>query len=342
MKGILLYKEEVSPLSRLLQKKPTNHPITDTDVDEESIVPAIPRRRPRSDSLENPFLTPFTPSKRMKVLRASLASDSKTSYLVSGSPATGDMRIITPHREQPEPFLEPSWSTLLNSSIGHMDTEELLHEVEKLRRGLQMARDCIRAREAVIESAHATNVVLELTCQRQRVALYRKETEKLQKKDKRSLFGDGKAHVVTDDDFIAALEEIEEIEKEREEDKERKKLARAKAKESKEAEKKAWERAVEEWKEEKEGWEEECERLVEKGYRKRDLPGAPKRPKKADVLAAMMDEGGKDEEEDDSASEYDAGPNAGSDGEQDSDEGEGEGEGNNGNDGDDDSDGDSE
>ena len=319
MEGNHLYGKEVSFFRSIARKTNKSCPIID-----ESTVPATPRRRPRSDSLENPFLVPFTPSKRMKVLRAGLASDSKTSYLVSSSPATGDMRIISPCREQPELFAEPSWNTLLNSNIGHMDAEELLHEAEKLRAGLRMARDCIRAREAVVESAHATNVVLELTCQRQRVALYRKETEKLQKKDKRSLFGDGKAHVVTDDDFIAALEEIEEAEKERDKDKERRKLARAEAKESKEVGKKAWERAVEEWKKGREEWQEECERLKKEGCRKKDLPGAPKRPKKADVLAAMLDEGGEDEEEGEGEGEEDDDEDGNDDNEDDDDNNDGE------------------
>lgn len=78
-----------------------------------------------------------------------------------------------------------------------------------------------------------------MTCQRQQSALYQRETEKLQKKDKRSLSSDGKAHVVTNDDFIAALNEIEERDKERdkerEEDKERRKLARVEVKKSKDA-----------------------------------------------------------------------------------------------------------
>lgn len=270
----------------------------------EIAMPVTPVKRPRSDSLENPFLVPFTPSKRMKILRAGLASDSKTSYLVSSYPVTGETRVIMPQRERPEPFSEPSWSTLLDPDVGHLDQGGLIQEVIKLRGGLQMARDCIRAGEAVIESAHATNVVLELTCQRQRLALNWKKTEKLQKKDKRSLFSDGKAHVVTDDDFINALEAIEELEKEKEGEKERRKLARVKVKESKEAEKKAWDQAVEEWKGEREEWEEERTRLVEQGHRKRDLPRAPKRPKKADILAAMLDQN-KDSNSDGGDSEAD-------------------------------------
>lgn len=43
---------------------------------------------------------------------------------------------------------------------------------------------------------------------------------------------------------------------------------------------------------EKEAWEEECEELREAGHRKKDLPKVPRRPKKADVLAAM----GEDDE----------------------------------------------
>lgn len=262
-----------------------------------------PMRRPRSDSLENPFIVPFTPSKRMRILRNNLASNSATSYLIPTSSIPTNIRIITPQREQPEPFSEPDWDTMLTSNITHLEVDDLIFEVEELRRGLQMARDCIRAREAVIESAHATNVVLELTCQRLRNTLNRREEEKAQKKDKRSLFSDGKAHVVTDDDFIRTLEEIEEREREEEEKKERRKVARARAKESKEFGRKAWERALEEWKEEKAAWNVECEGLREGGYRKKDLPRAPKMPRKADVLLAAASRKGANGSDDESGHE---------------------------------------
>jgi len=119
----------------------------------------------------------------------------------------------------------------------------------------------------------------------------------MEKKDKRTLFGDGKAHVVTDDDFVLALEDIEKGEREREEGKEKRKEARAKAKESKMAEKKAWERALEEWKGEKKVWEEECLQLKEGGCRRKDLLKAPKRPKKADVVLAALDKGSEGDSE---------------------------------------------
>jgi hypothetical protein len=143
--------------------------------------------------------------------------------------------------------------------------------------------------------------------------LHRKEAAKLEKKDKHTLFGDGKAHVITDEDFILALEEIEEMEKEREEGVERWKEACAKVKESKVAEKQVWEKALEDWKLEREEWEEECTLLRGAGCRKKDLPKAPKRPKKVDVLAALGedDEGDQDgtengdEEDEDNGDEND-------------------------------------
>ena len=182
------------------------------------------------------------------------------SYLISTSPTLANIPIITLQRKQPEPFAEPEWDHLLASQITLMGVNDLVHEVNELRRGLVMARDCLHARDAVIESTHATNVILELTCQHQRNSLYQKEEGKLQKKDKCSLFGDGKAHVITDDDFTLALEQIEEQEKDKEVDKEKRKVARAKAKECKEVGKRAWEQALERWKQEKVEWGQECER----------------------------------------------------------------------------------
>ena len=239
----------------------------------------------------------------MKILRASLASTSSSSYLVSSSPVTADARIIAPQREEPEPFTEPDWNSLLDLDLAHPEEGDLLHKVKELQSGLMMARDCLWAREAVIESAHATNVILELTCQRQQTTLHRKEAAKLEKKDKHTLFSDGKAHVVTDEDFILALEEIEEREKEREEGKEKRREARVKAKEYKMVEKKAWEQALEEWKLGRKAWEEVCAQLREAGCRRKDLPKAPKRPKKADVLAVLTEGSERESEESDSSDE---------------------------------------
>ena len=81
-------------------------------------------------------------------------------------------------------------------------------------------------------------------------------------------FGDGKVHVVTNDDFIMALEEIEEKEKEKEEGKERQKEACVKAKKSKMIKKKMWEEALEGWKLERERWDEMRMQLREDGCHK--------------------------------------------------------------------------
>ena len=61
----------------------TNKAYPTTDVIQGSSELVTLEKRPRSDSFENPFVDPFTPSKRMKILRTSLASSSSTSYLVS-------------------------------------------------------------------------------------------------------------------------------------------------------------------------------------------------------------------------------------------------------------------
>ncbi|KAF9651307.1 hypothetical protein BDM02DRAFT_3184567 [Thelephora ganbajun] len=268
---------------------------------EESIEPVIPRVHPQSNSLENPFLVQFTPSKQMNVLQASLMSNSATSYLVSGSPIPQDAHVITPQPKVPEPFPEPDWEMLLNLDITHLGTDNLTHTVSKLQRGLQMARDCICTREAIIKSAHATNVILELTCQHQQAAPHQKEAKEQEKIDKHTLFGDGKGHVVTDDDFVALLEEIKE-KKEKEVEKERRKLDHTKVKESKVAEKEAWEQALEKWKEEKELWE-EYSKLRRSGCWVKDLPNAPKRPRKAEVVAVACSEGSSGDSKDGGSNE---------------------------------------
>lgn len=254
----------------------------------------------------------------MNVLRASLKSNSSTSYLVSDSSIPLKSHIITPQQEVPEPFPEPDWKALLEIDPTQLELGELKQAVRELQRGLHMARDCVRAREAVVESAHATNVILELTCQCQRAALYQKEAKKQEKVDKRTIFGDGKPRVVTDDDFIAVIEEIDQKSKEMEEEKEERKRTRAKAKESKAAEKVAWQEALERWSEERQTWVEERDRLKDAGYRAKDLPKAPKKPRKADVLLAVHNGSdrnsaeGESDAEDEAAGE-DGGDNEGED-----------------------------
>ena len=235
-----------------------------------------PRDCPQTNDLNNPFIELFMPSKRMDVLKASLMSSASTSYLVPPFPVMARGPLIAPQREEPEPFSEPDWESLLNPNFTHLGERDLIQKVRELQVRLKLARDGLRAREAVIESAHATNVILELTCQRQRTALHQKESIKLEKKDKCTLFGDGKAHVVTDDDFIMALEEINEREKEKEEGKGKQKEARTKAKESKVIEKKVWEEALDERKLKREVWGEMCVQLREDGCHRKDLPKAPK------------------------------------------------------------------
>ena len=149
-------------------------------------------------------------------------SSASTSYLVSPFPVMARGPLIAPQREEPKPFSKPDWESLLNPNFTHLGERDLIQKVRELQVGLKLARDGLQAREAVIESAHTTNVILKLTCWCQRTALHQKESIKLEKKDKHTLFGDGKAHVVTNDDFIMALEEINEREKEKEERNKRK------------------------------------------------------------------------------------------------------------------------
>ena len=183
--------------------------------------PVTPRNHPQTNDLNNPFIEPFMPSKRMDVLRASLMLSALTSYLVPPFPVTARDPLIAPQHEEPKPFSKPNWESLLNPNFTHLGERELIQKVRELQVGLKLVRDGLQARKAVIESAHTTNVILELTCQHQRTAQHQKESVKSEKKDKCMLFGDGKAHVVTNDNFIMALEEIDEREKEKEQGKEK-------------------------------------------------------------------------------------------------------------------------
>ena len=124
-----------------------------------------PMGHPWTDDSENPFREPFTPSKRMQILRASLSLTSSTSYLVPPFPVMVSDPIIAPQRKEPEAFSKLDWDSLLDPNITYLGEEDLIQKVKDLQAGLMLARDGLRAREAVIKSTHATNVIPELTCQ---------------------------------------------------------------------------------------------------------------------------------------------------------------------------------
>ena len=67
--------------------------------------------------------------------------------------------------------------------------------------------------------------------------------------------------------------------------------------------KRAWEQALEEWRDERVEWERECERLRQGGHWKKDLPKAPKKPQKADVILAGCSACGDSDNDDDSNGE---------------------------------------
>jgi hypothetical protein len=156
------------------------------------------RRRRIDDSDIDPHL--FTPSKRMRALVSGLSATSSGSILVSDVKATSSsIRLISPVLEAPPALPEPDWG-LAKPTNSYMTRDQLAQENEQLKRSLMNAQKQVRARDAMLEGSHAQLVLQNLTLQKTHQALYNKENRS---KNDRTLLFDGKAQVLSSDEFTA-------------------------------------------------------------------------------------------------------------------------------------------
>ncbi|KAF8156974.1 hypothetical protein B0H34DRAFT_634206, partial [Crassisporium funariophilum] len=220
-----------------------------------------------------------TPSKRMRSLYAGLGATASGSFLVSKDPIMSATPIIPPVLEAvPRSIPQPNWSLATKTPVKTWQSREsLMLENEILRQHLQQAHTHVHARDLIIEGAHAQLVVQNLHLGKTMQALNKRENKK---KNDRSLLFNGKAQVLSSDEFTAQV--LAQTSRREEEAATRKKNAEARV-----AKKSAQDTIENEWKRIKanhekdvEAWQLECQRLTDAGVLKRNWPKKPVRARK--------------------------------------------------------------
>ena len=168
------------------------------------------------------FVDNMTPTKRIKILHASLGTSSSTSFLISETPVPpSSIKIHEPNYEKPLAALSELDFLGDSEDEAGMSMEQIKDENKKLQQMLKNARKHIQIRDQVIEANHAEIIVQNLANQQLHASLFRKE--KSRGKNPTLDFASG-CHVTSDESW-AELKRL----KDEWEAKEREKMERATA-----------------------------------------------------------------------------------------------------------------
>ncbi|KAJ7697931.1 hypothetical protein B0H16DRAFT_1349865 [Mycena metata] len=244
----------------------------------------------------------YTPSKRMRMMTSALASTSSGSFLVGPAQVTSVSRIPAPVLEGPPSLAPPNWDHLAvpDDAVEGLTWKELIEYAKGMKNDLRNSQQQIRARDGIIESAHATIVVQNLHVEKQSQALHAKETKKKTKREKLPMAGRG--HHLTAQELIDAAERAKRQREEEEAAKAKRAGEREVAKEAKEKLQKEWEKIKEDHEKAVDAWKEECDQLLADGVLKRNLPKKPARARKPTAPkrpTTQDDSDGSDDENDD-------------------------------------------
>ncbi|KAI0080813.1 hypothetical protein K474DRAFT_1566496, partial [Panus rudis PR-1116 ss-1] len=222
----------------------------------------------------------YTPTKRVRLMTAALASTASGSFLVTRKPCTSADKPPTVVLEGPPGIPEPDWSLTRRKhfNIGLMTRKELWEDHLRTLESLKLAKQHVQARDGIIEGAQAQLVVQDIYANKINKALYAKETK--QKPDRARLFIEGKGRYATEAQFA---EEMKRSQREREEEegaKSRRRVQRLEKRGAKEAVEAAWMELKEAHAVAVAAWEVECKGLLEEGKPRSSLPKKPTRPRK--------------------------------------------------------------
>ncbi|TDL17554.1 hypothetical protein BD410DRAFT_689367, partial [Rickenella mellea] len=220
-----------------------------------------------------------TPSKRIRLMTAGLATTSSGSFLVSKARVTSAHKISAPVINRPPILPQPDWSLITAPRPGEYETkQQLLSRIEALTSGLELAQQHVTVLRAINEGANAQLVIQDMLGQKQNESLYSAENKK--KTDRTKLFPEGKGRHLTDEKFIRELQAGEKAKTDNAAAKAKRRVDRAAKKVAKVAAEKEWQAAMERHKEDVKNWEDECKRLRDQKVLKKDLPKKPARPVK--------------------------------------------------------------
>ncbi|KAH7908110.1 hypothetical protein BJ138DRAFT_1013419 [Hygrophoropsis aurantiaca] len=221
----------------------------------------------------------YTPSKRMRLMTAALASTASGSFLVSKTPVTSLSKIPAPVLEGPPDMPNPDWSLLHTPRRpSQMSRNDLEIHASELHNSLSRAKKHIQGRDAIIEGTHAQLVVQNIFTMKQSQALHGKENRK--ETDRTKLFPEGKGRHLTSEGFMNEVDRSESARKEKLAAKEQRKSGRAEKKSEKAAIETEWKRLLDEHTLAVDAWENECQKQTDAGVLKKNQPSKPKRPLK--------------------------------------------------------------
>jgi hypothetical protein len=233
----------------------------------------------------------YTPSKRRRTLVAALASTSSGSFLVTSKPITSVKSIPKPVLEKPFPLPEPDWSysRIQPCQLENMTRSQLVAKLNSTAANLDLARQQIISRDAVIAGTQAQLCVQHLHLLKTNAALHCKELDELEGTEKNvRVIPDHHGQVLNSNEFIQKVEECVLRKRKKDEDKHRKKESREKQKRQKLELDANWKKTITKYEQEKKKWQEEVDALKAKGVRVKDLPRQPKRPLKSSLVTTSQ------------------------------------------------------
>jgi len=225
------------------------------------------------------FADDMTPTKRIKILHASLRTSSSTSFLVSETPVPhSSIKIHEPNYEKPPAALSELGFSDDSEDEAGMSTEQIRDENKRLRQTLKEAQKHIRIRDQVIEANHAEIIVQNLANRQLHASLFQKEKRRGKKKNPTLDFASGRH--VTSDESRAELKRSKDERDAKEREKRERATARSEKRERKAIEDEKWDRAKDRYEARLRKWEKVCDAL-NKGEAR---PPKPRRRRKVDVI----------------------------------------------------------
>lgn len=211
-----------------------------------------------------------TPSTRRDAIFANTAATS-AAVLVTDAQLTSDYPIIPPRLE---PLLEFPSSPSAFATGSDIDVNQLAARLDK-------AHIFIEQQDKALRRQNAQLTVQNMHLRKLNGVLRAREKKKDSVRTK--LFVEGKGKVLTDEDFVQAIGEMEARKQAEKAAKEAREDITVAWKEAKEAAEVKWKAIQESHQDAIVAWEATCQELLAQGKPKKDLPKKPKRPLKPKV-----------------------------------------------------------
>lgn len=247
----------------------------------------------------------YTPSKRIHLMTAALASTSSGSFLVDAARITSSHHVAPPVLEKLPPLTNSDWSQLRPHIPLHQQTRtELLEHTEQLTSLASRAKGQIQAQNVIIEGAQAQLVIQDLYANKLNETLFAKENRKPKNRTK-IIFQDGKGRHLTHEKVVEMVEEMDRDRVAREDEKKQRKRNRAAKQTAREAVEIQWRQIKENHEASILAWNLECEQMRADGVPKVQWPKRPVRQRKpkpaieADISDGEGSENGDNEDESD-------------------------------------------